>query len=74
MESRDELGVGSGHGLGGTPVEPDPRDRERLGVVDAFLGGGQIQGAHSALGAALSPNFPKFFPQYPNENEQQKGK
>lgn len=45
------------------------------GLLDAFLAGGKIQGASSALEAALSPKFPsKFSPQYPNENEQQKGK
>lgn len=50
---------------------------ERLGLWDAFLSDGKVQGAGSALGAAYGPGFlleKKFFPQYPNESEQQKGK
>lgn len=69
------------------PMESDHRDMERLGAVGCFswdMGRFREHLEHctwilhldSALGAALSPKFPskKFFPQYPNENEQQKGK
>lgn len=45
--------MGSGHGLGGIQVEPvesEPRDVERLGLWDAFLGDGKTlsreQGLH----------------------------
>lgn len=53
-----------------------PRDLERLGAVGCSPGTWEDSGSRFCTWSCLKPQVPskKFLPQYPNENEQQKGK